>query len=156
MPEETREGFLKFIIFYKGLMGIVEIISGLALLTISGTNNEMAQNILAKTGLEHTDALGWIIAVLLVFGVMNLVEGWGLHIRRRWAEWLTVIATAVFIPFEIMDLFEKPSITMLIILALNCAIVYYLAKHKELFHTKKEELIDESKELQDEDNLTRM
>ena len=44
---------------------------------------------------------------------------------------------SLFIPYEIYILVAHPSIIKLFILVFNCAIVYYLAKHKELFGEKE-------------------
>src|SRR4051812_44803411 len=39
-----------------------------------------------------------------VYAAIFIVEGAGLIARKRWAEWLTVIVTASFIPVEIYEL----------------------------------------------------
>lgn len=62
-----------------------------------------------------------------------LVEAWGLHRRRVWAEWLTVIVTASLIPLEIHHLVMRPSVGKVITLVLNVAIVIYLLRHRWLF-----------------------
>ena len=46
---------------------------------------------------------------------------------------------SLFIPYEIWILIAHPSIIKLSILVFNCAIVYYLAKHKELFRKRRAE-----------------
>ena len=40
------------------------------------------------------------IAVAL-YAVMEGVEGAGLWLGRRWAEYLTLVATIVFVPYEV-------------------------------------------------------
>ncbi|MEK7828700.1 MAG: DUF2127 domain-containing protein, partial [Deltaproteobacteria bacterium] len=79
---------------------------------------------------------GTIIGVsigMVSYALLNLAMGYGLHRRKRWAEWLTVIATALLIPLEIYEIIQEQTVIRIGILILNCAIVYYLAKHKELF-----------------------
>jgi uncharacterized membrane protein (DUF2068 family) len=56
-----------------------------------------------------------------------VVEGVGLLRGRRWAEWLTVFVTASFIPFEIWELTRRPGGGKVVALAMNAAIVVYLA-----------------------------
>jgi len=63
----------------------------------------------------------------LAYAAVFLVEGVGLLRRRRWAEWLTVAVTASFIPFEIYELVRHPGVGKIAALALNVAIVVYLA-----------------------------
>src|SRR5262245_27104482 len=53
--------------------------------------NETLERVLAKlTGLS-TARLAEIGAGALVYSAVLLVEAWGLHRRRTWAEWLTII-----------------------------------------------------------------
>ena len=63
----------------------------------------------------------------LGYGALELVEGFGLWRRYRWAEWLTVIATSLLIPFELYELVHKPSMLKAVGTAVNIAIVVYLA-----------------------------
>jgi uncharacterized membrane protein (DUF2068 family) len=62
----------------------------------------------------------------IVYGSLFLVEGIGLWRGKRWAEWLTVIATSVFIPFEIYELVKKVDVTRILALVVNVAVVVYL------------------------------
>jgi uncharacterized membrane protein (DUF2068 family) len=61
------------------------------------------------------------------YGVLELVEGWGLWRDRLWAEYLTVIATALLIPLELVELVRKPSVLKAAGIAVNVLIVAYLA-----------------------------
>jgi len=64
----------------------------------------------------------------LLYGGLELVEGVGLFLRKRWAEWLTVIATSLLIPFEIYELIKGPSWLKGGGLAVNILIVLYLLR----------------------------
>lgn len=55
-----------------------------------------------------------------------LVEGIGLWLKQRWAEWLAVIATSLFIPLEILELVRSISGPKAFALALNIIVVGYL------------------------------
>ncbi len=61
-----------------------------------------------------------------LYALMYLVEGGGLLLRKHWAEYLTVIATGVFIPLEIYEVFRRPNAIRISLLAINVAIVAYL------------------------------
>jgi uncharacterized membrane protein (DUF2068 family) len=85
-------------------------------------------------------ALGWVdglgakrihivVAVTLGYLAVVLAEGIGLWMRRAWAEWFTVIATASLIPFELWELLTRaPSrrLAVLVTLLINLAVVWYL------------------------------
>lgn len=62
-----------------------------------------------------------------VYAAVFLVEGTGLLLRKRWAEYLTTIVTTSFIPFECYELWHEPSVLKAAGIALNLAIVVYLA-----------------------------
>jgi uncharacterized membrane protein (DUF2068 family) len=68
-----------------------------------------------------------------------LVESYGLHKRQLWAEWMTVVGTGLMIPYELYEIFKHVTTLKVVVLVINSLIVYYLARHKELFHSRKEE-----------------
>ena len=78
------------------------------------------------TGLPHS-RLVLVAAGMNVYAAVYLIEGLGLWFDRPWAEWLTVVATSVFIPLEIEHLIHHPTIGISITLLLNTAVVCYLA-----------------------------
>jgi len=61
-----------------------------------------------------------------VFAAIFLTEGIGLLLRRHWAEYLAVIATASFLPLELYELIHRVRPTRVVIVAANLAIVVYL------------------------------
>jgi uncharacterized membrane protein (DUF2068 family) len=75
-----------------------------------------------------------LVAVgLLVYGLVEGVEGVGLWLGKRWAEYLTVVATAVFIPYEVYELTKAVTATKLVAFIINVAAVVYLIVAKRLF-----------------------
>ena len=61
-----------------------------------------------------------------LYALLYLVEGGGLLLRRHWAEYLTVVATGLFIPLEIYEVARRASPIRVGLLAINLAIVAYL------------------------------
>jgi uncharacterized membrane protein (DUF2068 family) len=64
----------------------------------------------------------------LGYGVLELVEGVGLWLEQRWAEWLTVVATSLLIPLEVYELARRPTVLKAIGIAVNVLIVIYLIR----------------------------
>ncbi|HKS76051.1 MAG TPA: DUF2127 domain-containing protein [Terriglobales bacterium] len=62
-----------------------------------------------------------------VYAAVFLVEGTGLAFRKRWAEYLTIITTASLLPLETYELVRRLSVSRSLVLAVNVAIVVYLA-----------------------------
>jgi uncharacterized membrane protein (DUF2068 family) len=60
------------------------------------------------------------------YAALFLTEGVGLWLQRRWAEYLTVVATGSLIPFELYELWRGVTVPKLAGLALNLAVVAYL------------------------------
>src|SRR5271154_5799165 len=67
--------------------------------------------------------------VTLVYAAVFAVEGIGLWLEKRWAEWLTTIITASLIPLEAWEIFFRPTIGKVLILLANAAVVGYLVWH---------------------------
>lgn len=145
-----KEKFLKFIIIQKFSTGSLELLLSLGVLSFLNRDieavalniveyltldveNRYVEMLIKKAGMISNGTLLGVSGGLFFFGVLSLIEGWGLHKRRRWAEWLTVVSTSVFIPFEVYEIIKAVSIIKVGTLILNAAIVYYLARHKELF-----------------------
>lgn len=61
-----------------------------------------------------------------LYGALFATEGIGLLLRKRWAEYLTVISTALLLPVEVYELFHRFRWPKVIVLVLNVAIVAYL------------------------------
>jgi len=62
----------------------------------------------------------------LVYAAIFLVEGIGLYLERRWAEYLTIVATGSLIPIELYEIAHHATIGKFAILAVNIVIVWYL------------------------------
>jgi uncharacterized membrane protein (DUF2068 family) len=61
-----------------------------------------------------------------VYSALFLVEGTGLFFEKRWAEYLTIVATVSFIPVEIYELLKAPSLLKCAALLINVAIAVFL------------------------------
>jgi uncharacterized membrane protein (DUF2068 family) len=72
-------------------------------------------------------------AALLTYALIELVEGVGLWFAKRWAEYLTVVATAAFLPLEVYELTEKVSGIKIGTLVINVIAVLYILLAKRLF-----------------------
>ncbi len=62
------------------------------------------------------------------YASLLLTEGVGLLMRKRWAEYFTVITTTALIPLEVYELTRRLTFTRLGVLALNVVIVLYLVR----------------------------
>ncbi len=81
---------------------------------------------------QHSTLL-LVAAGVLAYGVLELVEGIGLWLIRRWGEYVAVVGTAIFIPLEIYELVEKVTWLRVVAFAVNIFAVVYLVWTKRLF-----------------------
>jgi uncharacterized membrane protein (DUF2068 family) len=70
---------------------------------------------------------------LAFYAAIELVEGLGLWLAKRWGEYFAMVATSVFLPVEIYELTEKLSGFKIATLVVNIAAVAYLLLSKRLF-----------------------
>src|SRR4051812_9720212 len=67
------------------------------------------------------------------YAALEGAEAVGLWFQKRWAEYLTFIATTALLPLELFELSHKVSPFKIIALIVNIAIVVYLLLAKRLF-----------------------
>jgi uncharacterized membrane protein (DUF2068 family) len=144
---------VRLIVLERAIRGGVAFVLGIALLTGSRQiirlvrawavelNENPGRNFFRQLLTRALHAVGFLpqrtvvlIALgALAFGALEMTEAIGLARRRRWAEYLTVIAGGLGIPFELMEVIRRPTFWKVGVLAANVAIVIYLAVKKRLF-----------------------
>jgi uncharacterized membrane protein (DUF2068 family) len=75
-----------------------------------------------------------VAAVAAGYAVLFAVEGVGLWRRQVWAEYLTIVATTSFVPFEVYELARRFTPIRLGALVVNVAIVAYLVVRRVRAH----------------------
>jgi uncharacterized membrane protein (DUF2068 family) len=76
----------------------------------------------------------WVAGGTAFYSLFSLVEGVGLMFRASWAGFMAIGESGFFIPIEIYELMHKFTLMVLIILAINIVIVWYLfANRHRLF-----------------------
>lgn len=66
----------------------------------------------------------WVLAALAAgYALLRFIEAYGLWFGRRWAEWFAAISGGIYIPFEILELFNTPNWLAAGMLLANAAVV---------------------------------
>ena len=89
-------------------------------------DNRYIAALLQRLNLVHTRELKELSFLTAFYAGLFLIEGTGLALRKRWAEYLTIVATALFIPVEIYEICQQASVMKVVLLVGNAAIVAYL------------------------------
>src|SRR5258708_30055216 len=146
---------IRFITIERFVKGTVLVLAGILLLAISGTNafhdfvqrvqtelnldpdqhlwERLWHQLVVRYGTASTRTRDALAAGAIVYGALEIFEGMGLLWRRRWAEYLVLIATSAFLPVEIDELLRHPTPVKAIALLVNLVIVGYLVWRKRLF-----------------------
>src|SRR6266478_3055064 len=140
-----RVRYLKLIALFKIAKGALLLLLGISLLFLNARtrwmdarSNWIADEIL----LEHSKGVAFLLhrlqAVLaggtlratgllaLFYSAVLFTEGIGVYMQQRWAELLMIFATASLIPLEVRHIWHHPSLAAVLILAVNCFIVWFL------------------------------
>ncbi len=78
-------------------------------------------------------SLKLLAAFAFAYAALSATEAVGLWLQKRWAEYLTAVATAVFLPLEIHELLERVTFVRIFAFVVNVAILVYLVWAKRLF-----------------------
>jgi uncharacterized membrane protein (DUF2068 family) len=145
VPKEERATTLLLIALFKLLKGVLLVIVGIGALRMLhkdvsevvmhwvdvlrvDPDNRFIHRIIVKSLGIQAKQLKEISAGTFFYASILLTEGVGLLMHKHWAEWFTVISTAVFIPLEIYEIFHRFTFVRVWVLAVNVAIVWYLVR----------------------------
>jgi uncharacterized membrane protein (DUF2068 family) len=145
LRQPKRVRYLKLIALFKIAKGVLALILGVSLLFLNSRTrwlDAISDWTADELLLIHSKAILYLLNKLqsvlangqlrapgllaLFFSVVLFTEGIGVYLQKRWAEFLMVFATGALIPFEIRHVYHRPSIAALVILAVNCFIVWFL------------------------------
>ena len=73
-----------------------------------------------------------------VYSLARFIEAYGLWRARRWAQWFAAASGAIYVPFELFELYERVTWLSLGALTLNLAIVAFMLYH--LFHASDKKM----------------
>jgi uncharacterized membrane protein (DUF2068 family) len=152
--------FIRFITYERFVKGTILVVVGITLIILGSdarfvtwtqniqdelnlTNSasllkRTAEKMLVKFGTSSPRERDVIAVGAILYGLLEAFEGFGLLLRRRWAEYLVLIATSGFLPLEIDEIVRKPTIFKAGALLLNVAIIAYLVWRKRLFLERPE------------------
>jgi uncharacterized membrane protein (DUF2068 family) len=132
------------------LIAAFKIFKGLALLAVGiGALKLLHKDVAAQTARwiellrvdPHNHYIHWVLEKLSIldarklkqlsvgtffYSALFLTEGIGLALRKRWAEYFTIVSTSLFIPLEFYELAKRVTLAKGILVLVNAGIVAYL------------------------------
>ena len=88
--------------------------------------NFYVHKVLARLSILDDQKLEELSVGTFFYSALLLTEGTGLFLRKRWAEYFTIIVTSSFIPLEIYEIVQRDTAGRVILLLINLAVVAYL------------------------------
>jgi uncharacterized membrane protein (DUF2068 family) len=134
---------VRAIAFFEAVKGGLVLVAGFGLLALVHRDLEdLAERLVMHSHLNpashyprvfieaaaHTSdsRLRTLAALAFVYSTVRFVEAYGLWKMRAWAEWFAIISGCVYLPVELYELVEKPTLIRAGILILNALVVAYL------------------------------
>ena len=152
-PSKNRpsSGIIVFIAVFRLVKAVLLIAVGLATLRLLrpgaavalrswmdalpfASEHEIVHRIAVRVTLLPRKRIDELAVAAFSYAALFIVEGTGLLMGKVWAEHLTLVATASFIPFEIYEVMQKPSMVRVCVLIINIAILVYLIARRWRAH----------------------
>jgi uncharacterized membrane protein (DUF2068 family) len=81
---------------------------------------------LDATSHVHNSRLVLLAAGAVAYALLRFLVAYGLYAEKTWAEVLTAVSGAIYVPFELASLFRRPTWHSALFLAMNLLIVTFL------------------------------
>jgi uncharacterized membrane protein (DUF2068 family) len=83
-------------------------------------------SVIARLSFVSRDTVDQLAIGAFVYAALLLVEGVGLCLRKRWAEYLTIGITSSLLPLEFYEIYRELTLLRVVIALINILIVVYL------------------------------
>jgi uncharacterized membrane protein (DUF2068 family) len=84
--------------------------------------------ILQKSSIINGPVLERISLIACCYATLTLIEGIGLYLEKTWGEFLTLVITASFLPWEILEIFRRLTWLHAGLLIINILVFVYLLR----------------------------
>jgi uncharacterized membrane protein (DUF2068 family) len=88
--------------------------------------NHFVTLVMEKVAMIDPHRMREISAAIFVVAALDIVEGTGLVLDQAWAEFVTLILTASFLPWEIFEILRHQTWIRIGLTMINLAVVIYL------------------------------
>jgi uncharacterized membrane protein (DUF2068 family) len=89
-------------------------------------DNRYVHSLLVKMPFVNDRTLKEVSAGTFTYAALFLLEGTGLLLRKRWAQYFTIIVTTSFLPLEVYELARHATVAKVGVILVNIVIVAYL------------------------------
>lgn len=139
-----RDRWIQLIGGFKLLKGVLFILLGIGVLKLEHRDivdvltrwltdwhfdpeGRFVNLILDKAALIDAHRIKQISIAIFCYAGLDFLEGTGLVLEKTWAEYLTLILTASFLPWELFEILRRPTWVKATLTLVNVLVVVYLA-----------------------------
>jgi uncharacterized membrane protein (DUF2068 family) len=142
IDDRSSPAGLRAVATFEALKGIVVLLLGIVLLFVHQHADDIIENLLYHLHMDPdrrfaqmllnaadklADARWWsILGAALTYPAVRFIEAWGLWHRRVWAEWFALLSGAMYLPWEILRMAERPTWDRVGVFLINLLIVLYM------------------------------
>jgi uncharacterized membrane protein (DUF2068 family) len=90
------------------------------------SDNRYLQPLLAKIMFIDESKIKELSAGSFFYAGIVLTEGFGLWLQKTWGEYVTIVATGIFIPLELYEIVKRVSVARILLTIVNILVVVYL------------------------------
>lgn len=151
----TSKNGIYFIAIFEAFKGLVALIAGFGILSLLHRDiGSFAEDLVGVLHLNSEGRLAHKIvetitkldpsnikiffALSLAYALVRFVEAYGLWRLRAWAQWFAIVSGAIYVPVELYEFLQKPTIIRAGILILNIAVVIYLYSFRKREEKRRE------------------
>lgn len=141
MAGSTVASSLRLVAVVEWVKGTVALLVATGLVTVGPARLQQGLILLANRlhiGREHgpfalldkrvdIGTLDIVAALCGAYALLRAVQGWGLWHRRRWAEWISLLIVAAYLPLDVLGLLRHPGPVSIVALVVNLAVIALLA-----------------------------
>ena len=143
--QKHHNKYLLLIAAYKGLQALLFIAVGVGAMRLVhkdipdvfeqvrealhfSPESRLVNFLLDRSALLSPLILRRIGLVAFSYATVSLAEGIGLFLEKAWGEYLTLIITASFLPWEVFEIFRRLTWLRIGLLTINLLVFLYLVK----------------------------
>jgi uncharacterized membrane protein (DUF2068 family) len=102
--------------------------------------NKFVNLVLDKVSMIDAHRLKQISIAIFCYAGLDFIEGTGLVLEKTWAEYLTLILTASFLPWEFYEILHRPTWVKAVLTLVNVLVVVYLAYYVRRMQKRRREM----------------
>ena len=126
MTSSSVERPLKAIASFEALKGLaVLLLAGASWVFEGPIQREIARH-LHHPSFHVSPEL--IVVIAIAYAALRFTEAYGLYFDRAWGQWLGIASGGLYVPFELKEIYDKPTPLKFAITVFNLIVILYLIK----------------------------